>query len=450
MNTLPMPATSTPGGRRGWIGQVLWLSHPAAASLGRDEGARLRQRAAGGPAQQRAFASTSSAARKREARDEPASDAMCGLDAWLSRTIGSARKQDRRGTMRRFAADIFSDQIGNCRFKVAGIYTVLIAANLAAWAWALLAFHDHPVLLGTALLAYGFGLRHAVDADHIAAIDNLTRTLMQEGKRPVAVGLFFSLGHSTVVLLASIAIAATTTAFKDQFEAAKGVGGVVGTLVSALFLLAIAAMNLVILITVWRVFRRVKAGGRYVEGDLDLLLSGRGLLARLFRPMFRLVRQSWHMYPLGILFGLGFDTATEIGLLGISAAQGSQGLSIWSILVFPALFTAGMSLVDTTDGILMLGAYGWAFVRPVRKLYYNLTITFVSVMTALLVGGIEALGLAANRFALQGPFWNAIVALNDSFGTLGYLIVALFVLSWIVSATIYRARRYDLLDVHGG
>ncbi|HTW70489.1 MAG TPA: HoxN/HupN/NixA family nickel/cobalt transporter, partial [Acetobacteraceae bacterium] len=186
---------------------------------------------------------------------------------------------------------------------------MLIAANVAAWVWALAIFRHYPVLLGTALLAYSFGLRHAVDADHIAAIDNVTRKLMQDGKRPVAAGFFFSLGHSTIVVLASIAIAATATAFKDRFDALQNVGGVIGTLVSVLFLLAIAAMNVVILGTVYRTFRQVKAGAPYVDEDLNMLLAGRGLLARLFRPMFRLIRRSWHMYPLGFLFGLGFDTA---------------------------------------------------------------------------------------------------------------------------------------------
>jgi high-affinity nickel-transport protein len=342
---------------------------------------------------------------------------------------------------------VFDDRVAAIRAKTSGIYAILLAANLAAWGWALVAFHDHPVLLGTALLAYGFGLRHAVDADHIAAIDNVTRTLMQDGQRPVSVGLFFSLGHSTVVVLASVAIAATATAFKDRFDAFKELGGVIGTLVSAAFLLVIAAMNLTILVQVYRTFRRVKAGAAYVEEDLDMLLAGRGLMARLFRPMFRLIRASWHMYPLGFLFGLGFDTATEVGLLGISATQASQGLSIWSILVFPALFTAGMSLVDTTDGILMLGAYGWAFLKPIRKLYYNMTITFVSVVVAVLVGGIEALGLVAEQFGFDGGFWDAIGALNDNFGAIGYLIIGIFVLSWVVSAAIYRIRGYDRLEL---
>lgn len=330
--------------------------------------------------------------------------------------------------------------------RIALLYAVLIGANLAAWAWALIAFHAHPVLLGTALLAYSFGLRHAVDADHIAAIDNVTRKLMQGGKRPAAVGFYFSLGHSSIVILATVAIAATATAFRADAASLQGVGGVVGTLVSALFLLAIAAMNLVILVSVHRSFRRVKAGEPYCDEDLDLLLAGRGLLARLFRPIFALIRHSWQMYPLGVLFGLGFDTATEIALLGLSATQASQGLPIWSILVFPALFTAAMSLADTTDGILMLGAYGWAFVKPVRKLYYNLVITCVSVVVAVLVGGIETLGLAQNRFNLQGRFWDAVGALNGHFGMIGYLIIGVFAASWIIAAAIYRLRGYDRLE----
>jgi high-affinity nickel-transport protein len=343
--------------------------------------------------------------------------------------------------------DIFSDRSTGLRSKVIGLYALLLGFNALAWLWALAAFHDHPVLLGTALLAYSFGLRHAVDADHIAAIDNVTRKLMQEGKRPVAVGFFFSLGHSTVVVLASAVVAATALAFKGQFESFKGVGGMIGTLVSAFFLLAIAGMNIVILVGVWRTFRRVKAGGCYVEEDLNALLAGRGLLARLFRPLFAVIRRSWHMYPLGFLFGLGFDTATEIGLLGISAAEASRGLSVWSILVFPALFTAGMSLVDTTDSILMLGAYGWAFVKPIRKLFYNMTVTAVSVVVALLVGSIEALGLVSDKLNLQGGFWDFIGALNDNFGTIGYLIIGVFAASWLISSLIYRLNRYDEIEV---
>jgi len=348
--------------------------------------------------------------------------------------------------MRGVISKILSDRGDNLAARIAGLSVILIAVNLGAWAWAMAVFHQHPVLLGTAFLAYGLGLRHAVDADHIAAIDNVTRKLMQEGKRPVAVGFYFSLGHSTVVVLASIAIAVTATAFKTQFAIFQSIGGTIGTLISSLFLLAIAAMNIVIFGAVYRTYRRVRAGAPCVEDDLDMLLSGSGLLARLFRPLFRMIRRSWHMYPLGFLFGLGFDTATEIGLLGISAAQVSQGLSIWSILVFPALFTAGMSLVDTTDSIVMLGAYGWAFVKPMRKLYYNMTITFVSAAVALLVGGIEALGLAQDQLGLKGLFWDGIALLNDNFSILGYLIIALFIVSWVASVVIYRIRDHRRLD----
>jgi high-affinity nickel-transport protein len=329
---------------------------------------------------------------------------------------------------------------------------VLIAGNIAAWAWALIAFRDYPVLLGTAMLAYSFGLRHAFDADHIAAIDNVTRKLMQEGKRPVGVGLFFSLGHSTIVVGLSIAIALTATALQSQFDTFKTVGGVIGTLVSALFLFVIAFANILVLISIYRTFVTVKSGGRFVEEDLDLVLANRGVLGRLFRRFFRVIERSWQMYPLGVLFGLGFDTATEVGLLGISASQASQGLSIWSILVFPALFTAGMTLIDTTDSILMLGAYGWAFVKPIRKLYYNLTITAVSVIVAVIVGGLETLNLIGDQLGLTdgGGFWGAIGALNDNFGILGYVIVGVFIASWIISYAVYRLNRYDDLDIQIG
>ncbi len=342
---------------------------------------------------------------------------------------------------------LLDDREAELRSKVAGIYVVLIGANVLAWIWALIAFRDYPVLVGTAFLAYTFGLRHAVDADHIAAIDNVTRKLMQERKRPVAVGLFFSLGHSTVVVLASAAIALAAGALEGRFQSFKIVGGVIGTLVSAAFLFLVAAANLLILASVYRTFRRVRRGGAFVEEDLNHLLTERGLLGRMFRPMFRLVTRSWHMYPLGFLFGLGFDTATEIALLGIAAAEASKELPIWSIMVFPALFTAGMSLIDTTDGILMLGAYGWAFTKPIRKLYYNLTITFVSVLVAVLVGGIEALGLLADQLKFDGPFWGFVGSLNENFDSLGYLIIAIFAGSWLVSFAVYRIGRFDLLEV---
>ncbi len=342
-------------------------------------------------------------------------------------------------------AQVFSDSNRQVRSKLFGIYGLLIAINVGAWLWALVAFHAHPVLLGTALLAYSFGLRHAVDADHIAAIDNATRKLMQEQKRPVAVGFFFSLGHSSVVVLASIAVAFTAATLKEHFEAFKAVGGVIGTSVSALFLLVIALMNLVILRSIYKAWRHVRQGGAYVEEDFDLLLADRGFMARIFRPLFRLISRSWHLYPLGFLFGLGFDTATEIALLGISATQAAQGLSPWSIMVFPLLFSAGMSLVDTLDGHLMLGAYGWAYMKPIRKIYYNMSITLVSVIVAVIIGSIEALGLIADQLELKGNFWGFIGSLNDSFGMLGYIIIGIFIASWAASVLLYRLKGFDRL-----
>ncbi len=349
-------------------------------------------------------------------------------------------------------ANLFNDKQEAIRGKVFALYVLLFVFNAAAWLWAIVAFHNYPVLLGTAALAYSFGLRHAFDADHIAAIDNVTRKLMQEGRRPVGVGLFFSLGHSTIVVALTVAIAVATTELQGRFDAFKSFGAVAGTLVSALFLFAIAIANIIVLVSVWRTFQTVKRGGRFVEEDLNLMLANRGLLGRLFRRFFRLIERSWQMYPLGFLFGLGFDTATEVGLLGIAATQASQGLSIWSILVFPALFTAGMTLMDTTDSILMLGAYGWAFIKPIRKLYYNLTITAVSVTVALIVGGLETLNLIGDRLGLieGGGFWGAVGSLNDNFGMLGYVIVGVFVAAWAISYVVYRVKRYDEIEVSAG
>ncbi len=257
----------------------------------------------------------------------------------------------------------------------------------------------------------------------------------------------FSFGHSTIVVMGSLAIAFAALKLQQRVDQFRSIGGIVGTLVSTFFLLAIGLANLVILRSVFQTFQGVRRGEAYVDEDLDLLLANRGFLAKIFRPLFGLITKSWHMYPLGLLFGLGFDTATEIGLLGISAAEASRGLSIASILVFPVLFAAGMSLVDTTDNILMLGAYGWAYVKPIRKLYYNMTITSVSVLVALVVGGIEALGLLGSQMHLQGRFWSAVGSLNENFGLLGYCIIALFVLSWIVSIAIYKVRRFEEFEL---
>jgi high-affinity nickel-transport protein len=324
--------------------------------------------------------------------------------------------------------------------RIRRVYAFLIAFNVVAWGLVLLASASYPVLLPTAVLAYTFGLRHAVDADHIAAIDNTTRKLMQDGQRPVAVGLFFSLGHSTIVVALSLVIA-VSAAFVSDVPTLRSVGGLVGTTVSAAFLLLIGLINLIVLVDIYRMFRKVSRGGSYDEATLEDFLNNRGLLARLFRPMLRVIRRSWHMYPLGVLFGLGFDTASEVALLGLAATSGAGHVPIWAILLLPAVFAAGMSLVDTTDGILMLGAYGWAYVKPIRKLYYNLNITLVSVIIAFVIGGIEALDVIGGQLGLSGGIFDLAGGLD--FGLVGLGIIVIFVASWLISTLIYRWKGYD-------
>jgi nickel/cobalt transporter (NiCoT) family protein len=344
-------------------------------------------------------------------------------------------------------SSLLDDAPDDLRGKVISLYCLLLAFNLFAWILAFKAFHNSPLLLGTAALAYSFGLRHAVDADHIAAIDNVTRKLMQDGKRPVAAGLMFSLGHSTIVFVGSAFIAQTALLTNDRFSAIRSLGSHAGTLISAFFLFAIAIVNIIVLRTVYQDFKRVRRGEAGETEDFDFILCSGGLLARVIRPLFAMVHRSWQMYPLGILFGLGFDTATEVGVLTISAVEGSKGMSLWTVLLFPALFAAGMALVDATDNTLMLGAYGWAFVKPIRKLYYNLTITSASVVVALIIGGIEILGLAGEHFHLQSKFWKFVLEINGNFAELGYLVVAVFVLSWIVSIVVYKWRGFDSLGL---
>jgi high-affinity nickel-transport protein len=357
-----------------------------------------------------------------------------------------------RGVMPDFVSRVQNQGDADLRRRLIALYGVLIAGNVPVWIWALIALGGRPVILGTALLAYTFGLRHAVDADHIAAIDNVIRKLMHRGQRPVAVGFFFSLGHSAVVVLLSVAVALAASEVTPRFDSLKTIGSIVGTSASALFLFAVAIVNIAALVSVYRSFQAVKRGEPFAEGDFDILLNSRGLLARIFRPLFRLVTKSWHMLAIGFLFGLGFDTATEVALFGISATQAANGVSLSAILVFPALFTAGMSLIDTTDGVLMLGAYGWAFMKPIRKLYYNMTITAVSVVVAVLIGGLETLNLIGDQLGLTegGGFWGAIGDINDNFGVLGYIIIGTFVLSWVGSVAFYKFKGYDELDVEVG
>lgn len=332
--------------------------------------------------------------------------------------------------------------------RLKGLCWGIVVINILAWCWAWVEFRTQPTLMGTALLAYMFGLRHAVDADHIAAIDNATRKLLQEGRSAESAGAFFSLGHAAVVIISCLFVALTASALDKALGDAKEIGSLISTLASAGFMLVLAFANLSILLSVWKTFRQAKNGGTVVADDLDMLLNRRGLLARLFRPLFRLVSRSWHLFPIGFLFGIGFDTATEIALFGLSSAQAVGGISFSSIMVMPALFTAGMLLVDTLDGILMVRVYRWAFVRPIRKLYYNLTITMMSVVVAFFIGGIEVLSLLSDKMAFTGLFWRDVQALTDHFNTLGYAIIALFLISWGVSALIYRLKRYDEVDVN--
>lgn len=344
---------------------------------------------------------------------------------------------------------VFRSSGGGVRSRIITLYSVLITFNVVAWALAFVAstqLHD-PKYLGLAVLAYGLGLRHAVDADHISAIDNVTRKLMQDGKRPVAVGTFFSLGHSTIVILLSAGLAAASLFVQKELPTFQAIGGLIGTSVSALFLYLIAALNIIILLDIFKTFRSVTRGGAYNEEKIEDFLNQRGFFARFFRPLFTLVKESWLMYPVGFLFGLGFDTASEVGLLALSAASATRGVPIIFIMVFALLFTAGMTLADTTDGILMLGAYGWAFVKPVRKLYYNLNITLISVLVAFVVGTVEVLQIVQGELHLSGPFWNFVTHTLD-LGNLGYYILGIFILSWLISTAIYRLKKYEDIEVN--
>lgn len=332
------------------------------------------------------------------------------------------------------------------RRNLAFVYAVLAMLNIGGWAWALALFHDRPALLGVAVLVYGLGLRHAVDADHIAAIDNVTRKLLQEHQQPVAVGFWFAIGHSAVVILVTAAVIAAATNI-DAFEAYREVGGTFSTVVSAVFLLFVAAMNLMILVTILRTLKRVRAGESVDDGALNLMFAGRGPISRLFRPLFRCISRAWHMAPLGFLFGLSFDTATEVTLFGLSATQAGQGVPIEAALVFPVLFAAGMSLLDTTDGVMMVGAYRWAFVKPLRKLYYNMTITLMSIAVALFIGGVELSALAVRRLGLRGSLADGALALNENFNALGFAIIGVFAGAWLVSFLIFRAVERTLVTI---
>ena len=297
---------------------------------------------------------------------------------------------------------------------------------------------------GTAALAYTLGMRHAFDADHISAIDNTTRKLMSEGKRPLAVGFFFSLGHSSVVaalaILLNFGIKALGSQLKDEDSSLHHYTGLIGTTVSGTFLMLIAILNLVILVSIVSVFIKMRKG-LYNEEELEKHLNSRGLLMRFFGPIARRIDASWKMYPLGILFGLGFDTATEIGLLVLAGSSVIAGLPWWAIISLPLFFAGGMSLLDTIDGSFMNFAYGWAFSKPVRKVYYNIIITGLSVAVALFVGGLEICQVIASQLNLTGGFWDYAAAFN--LNSAGYFIVGAFVVVWTVALLLWKFGRIE-------
>jgi high-affinity nickel-transport protein len=303
---------------------------------------------------------------------------------------------------------------------------------------------DKVLGIGVGLTAYTLGLRHAFDADHIAAIDNTTRKLMEDGQRPMGVGFFFSLGHSTIVfglaLLLSIGVRAIVGPVEDDSSALHHYTGVIGTSVSGIFLYLIAIINIVILAGILRVFAAMRRG-EYDEAALEEQLNNRGFLNRIFGRFTRSITKSWQMYPLGMLFGLGFDTATEIALLVLAGTSAAAGLPWYAILCLPVIFAAGMSLLDTIDGSFMNFAYGWAFSKPVRKVYYNITITGLSVAVALIIGTIELLGLMAEQFGWSGGIWDWIGGLD--LNIIGFLIVGMFVATWVVALLIWRFGRIE-------
>jgi high-affinity nickel-transport protein len=325
--------------------------------------------------------------------------------------------------------------------KIVSVLTLLVAGNVLLWllVWSLSG--KFLFLAATGWLAYGFGLRHAVDADHISAIDNTTRKLMQEGKRPVGVGFFFSLGHSTIVLSLCAALALSTAYVQRHMPQWQGVGGVVGTLVSGLFLYVIGIINLIVLWNLFKTFRDISRGKNVEDQHMGDLLDQRGLLGRLFKPLLKMVRHSWQMYFVGFLFGLGFDTASEVGILALSARSGQTGVPFWVIMLLPLLFMAGMCLIDALDGILMLGAYGWAFIKPIRKAYYNLIITSLSVLVAFVVGTYELLQIFESQFALKGRLWSFLDRLP--LDNLGYIIIGTFLVGWGLSVLVYKIKKYE-------
>jgi len=331
--------------------------------------------------------------------------------------------------------------------RLGGFYAIIVLLHLVGWGTLIfMVAPKYPAALGlgVGLTAYLFGLRHAFDADHISAIDNTTRKLLADGKQPLGVGFFFSLGHSSVVLGLALVLAFAAQQVAIQVTgdntALKGLGGLIGTSVSGIFLYLIAVLNLIILVDIVRVFREMRTG-TYDEARLDAQLDARGFMNRFFGGLSRTVSASWHMYPIGFLFGLGFDTASEIALLALAAGAASTGLPFYAIVCLPLIFAAGMSMMDTADGAFMTKAYGWAFSNPVRKIYYNITVTGLSVAVALIIGTVELLSIVQSEFNLSGPFWDSVAGVD--LGTIGYVIVTLFVVTWAVSYGVWKLGRIE-------
>jgi high-affinity nickel-transport protein len=328
------------------------------------------------------------------------------------------------------------------RIRIGIVYALILGTTSIGFILAFIIGQISPVLAGLGLVAYAFGLRHGVDADHIVAIDNTTRKLLQDGQRPFTVGTWFSLGHSAIVFILTVALVVGTRVVVAD-PAVQSAGQIIGLAVSATFLIVIGLVNVLIVVGIYRVFVELNKGNQKLNAaELEVLLNKRGVLNRLFRPLFGLIRKPWHIFPVGVLFGLGFDTATEIALIAIAVGIGvSSTVPIWTILILPLMFTCGMVFVDTTDGVIMQSAYGWAFVNPIRKVYYNLTVTIVSVAVAFGIGGIEILTLIASQFRLTGPFWDALTGLN--FETIGVSIIALFIVAWALSVAYWKYKRFD-------
>lgn len=336
------------------------------------------------------------------------------------------------------------------KLRMAVLYAVIGTVTVLAF-FAAYRFLPHQIpgevsggsllFTGLAITAYILGLRHGFDADHIAAIDNTTRKLLNDGKRPLTVGTWFSLGHSTIVCLMIVALVAAFDFIRAQYQAFANVGAVLGTLISGIFLFVIGIINVIIVLDVYAIFKGLR-NRELDQKALDEQMEKRGFLYRFFGPLFKVIEEPWQIYPIGVLFGLGFDTATEVIIIALATGLAvTNAFPLWAILILPLLFTCGMVLSDTSDGFSMRYAYGWAFLKPIRKIYYNLTLTIISVLVAFVIGGVELLQVISAELGWGGPFWGWLD--NLDFETLGVGIVALFIGAWLLAMLVYRIKRYE-------